>query len=163
MGTWGNVLINHLLLVIPVIPVSLYKFVSSYVTKTRTHTHTHTHTHTPLAHKHTHKCTLTLTHSRTHTHTHTHTHIYTLGYSTVHTQTPHTPLCVHGLFCHSLLPTIALFSHHTHTHTHSILPPPQGCLTTDHTLVLLSYTHTPSPEVSSSTFTYSNQLFITSQ
>ncbi len=45
MGTWGNVLISHLLLIIPVIPVSLYKSVSSYVTKMRTHTHTHTHTH----------------------------------------------------------------------------------------------------------------------
>ncbi len=40
MGTWVNVLINHLHLVIPVIPVSLYKFVSSYVTKTHTRTHT---------------------------------------------------------------------------------------------------------------------------
>ncbi len=33
--------------------MSLYKFVSSYVTKTRTHGHTRTHTHTPT-HKHTH-------------------------------------------------------------------------------------------------------------
>ncbi len=39
MWTWSNVLINHLLLVIPVIPVSLYTFMSSYVTQTRTHTH----------------------------------------------------------------------------------------------------------------------------
>ncbi len=57
-GDMGNVLISHLLLVIPVIPVSLYKFMSSFVTKMHAHTHTHTHTHT---------------HARAHTHTHTHT------------------------------------------------------------------------------------------
>ncbi len=34
---WGHVLINHLLLVIPVIPMSLYKCMSSYVTKTHTY------------------------------------------------------------------------------------------------------------------------------
>ncbi len=60
MGTWGNVLINHLLFVIPVIPVSLYTFMSSYVTNTHTNTHTHTHTHT---------------HAHTHRHTHTHTRL----------------------------------------------------------------------------------------
>ncbi len=36
-----------------VIPMSLYKFMSSFVTKRHTHTHTHTHTptHTPLMYK----------------------------------------------------------------------------------------------------------------
>ncbi len=43
VGTWVNVLKSHLHLVIP---VSLYKSMSWFVTKTRTHTHTHTHTHT---------------------------------------------------------------------------------------------------------------------
>ncbi len=65
MGTWGSVLINHLLLVIPVIPMSLYKFVSSFVTKTHTHTHACTHVHS-LTHTH--------THARVRSHTHTHTH-----------------------------------------------------------------------------------------
>ncbi len=54
-----------------VIPVSLYKSMSWFVTKTRTHTHTHTHTHT-LTHSHTH--TLSHTHTHTHTLSHTHTH-----------------------------------------------------------------------------------------
>lgn len=85
--------------------------------------------------------------------THTHTHARTLTHTQIHTRTlTHT-------FTHSLPHSHA----HTHTHTLSLQPPPQCCLTTDHTLVLLSYTHTPSPEVSSCTFTYSNKLFITSQ
>ncbi len=40
----GHVLISHLILVIPVIPVSLYTFKSSFVTKTCARAHTHTHT-----------------------------------------------------------------------------------------------------------------------
>ncbi len=80
---WGSVLINHLLLVIPVIPMSLYKIVSSFATKTHTHkrarayTHSHSHarTHTRMhARVHTVTHTHTHTHSLTHTHTHTHTH-----------------------------------------------------------------------------------------
>ncbi len=52
-----------------VIPVSLYKSMSWFVTKTRTHTpHTHTHTHT---------CTHTRTHTHTHSHSHSHTHTHT--------------------------------------------------------------------------------------
>ncbi len=60
---WGSVLINHLLLVIPVIPMSLYKFVSSFVTKTHTRARTHAHTHT------------THTHTQAQAHTHIHTWI----------------------------------------------------------------------------------------
>ncbi len=88
---WGHVLINHLLLVIPVIPVSLYTCVSSYVTNTHTHTHTlshartHTHTHSHVhahaharTHTHTHTCrdTHTNTHMQRHSHTYTHTHTH---------------------------------------------------------------------------------------
>ncbi len=46
-----------------VIPMSLYKFMSSFVTKrhghthTHTHTHKHTHTHTPLMYKQKHSVT----------------------------------------------------------------------------------------------------------
>ncbi len=47
-----------------VIPVSLYKSMSWFVTKTRTHTTTHT-------------LTLSLTHTHTHSLTHTHTHTHT--------------------------------------------------------------------------------------
>ncbi len=42
MGTWGNVLTSDLLLVIPVIAMPLYKFVSSYVKKKKQKKHTHT-------------------------------------------------------------------------------------------------------------------------
>ncbi len=89
---WGSVLINHLLLVIPVIPMSLYKFVSSFVTKTHTHKHTRRRTHT-LAHTHTH--THTLAHAHRHTHTHAHSQAHT--YTHTHTDT----------------------DRHTHTHTHT--------------------------------------------
>ncbi len=71
------------------IPMSLYKCMSSFVTKcacihththTRTHcTHTHTHTHTTHTHTHTHTDTHTPSpHTLTHTHTHTHVVFYGL-------------------------------------------------------------------------------------
>ncbi len=93
-----------------VIPVSIYKFMSSFVTKTHTHpthtlphtpNHTHTHTHTPN-HTHTHTPnhtpnTPTHTHTQPHTHTHPHTpnHPHTHTHPTTHTRThptthPHT-------------------------------------------------------------------------
>ncbi len=85
MGTWVNVLKSHLHLVIP---VSLYKSMSWFVTKTRTHTHTHTHTlslsHThTLSLSHTHSLSLSLSLSLTHTHTHT----LSLSLSLSHTHT----------------------------------------------------------------------------
>ncbi len=74
-----------------VIPVSLYKSMSWFVTKTRTlihtythtyiHTHIHTHTHAYI-HTHIHACntyTHTYMYTYIHIHTHTHTHIYFLS------------------------------------------------------------------------------------
>ncbi len=81
-----------------VIPVSLYKSMSWFVTKTRTHTHTHTHTHSlthtltlshthslTLSHSHTHSLTHSLTHTHTNTLTHTHTHSHTHTESSANT------------------------------------------------------------------------------
>ncbi len=59
-GTLKNVLINHFLLVIP---VSLYKCMSSFVNNTHTHTHSLS-------------LSLTQTHTLSLTHTHTFTYIY---------------------------------------------------------------------------------------
>ncbi len=79
-----------------VIPVSLYKSMSWFVTKTRTHTlshaltHTHTHSHKHTlsrTHTHTHTHSLTQTHSLTHSHTHTHTHSHKHTLSRTHTNT----------------------------------------------------------------------------
>ncbi len=88
-----------------VIPVSLYKSMSWFVTKTRTHTHSLTHSHT-----HTHTHTNTLSHALTHTHTHTHSHKHTLSRTHTHTHTlTHTNTLSHALTqTHSL----------THSHTH---------------------------------------------
>ncbi len=81
MGTWGSVLINHLLLVIPVIPMSLYKIVSSFATKTHTHKRARAYTHS-----HSHARTHTRMHARVHTVTHTHTHTHTVTHTHTHTQ-----------------------------------------------------------------------------
>ncbi len=98
-----------------VIPVSLYKSMSWFVTKTRTHTHTGTETHSNT-HTHTdtntHTHTGTETHSNTHTHTdtNTHTHTGTETHSNTHTHTDtHTPVLNHT-FKHTY--------RHKHTHTH---------------------------------------------
>ncbi len=107
MGTWGNVLISHLLLVIPAIPVILYTFVSSCVTKTLTHTHTHT---------------LTLTHTLTHTHTHTQTHTDTHRHTQTHTHTQtqrHTQTQTHTKTqTHKDTDTHTHTDTQWHTHTH---------------------------------------------
>ncbi len=110
VGTWGNVLKSHLHLVIPVIPVSLYKFMSSFVTKTHTHpTHTQPHTHThPTTHPHTPNHTPTHTPNHTHTHTQPHTQ-HTHTHTPNHTHTPkHTPTHINKhIYIYILL--------HTHT------------------------------------------------
>ncbi len=69
-----------------VIPVSLYKSMSWFVTKTRTHRHTHTHTQTHT-HAHTRTLTQTHSHSNTHTRTLTQTHTHTLTLKHTHTDT----------------------------------------------------------------------------
>lgn len=98
-----------------------------------------------------------------------------------YTQTPliagmctFTPFCQSCLFLPSHPHTTQTHKHmHTH-HTHSYryyrycsnafhCSPPQGCLTTDHISLLLSYMLTMSPEVSSSTYTYPNKLFTSRQ
>ncbi len=70
-GDTENVLINHLLLVIPMSYPCHYTNLCPHKPHKHAHTHTHTHTHT-LTHTHTHA----LTHTDTHTHTHTHTQMY---------------------------------------------------------------------------------------
>ncbi len=67
-GDTENVLINHLLLVIPMSYPCHYTNLCPH--KPHKHAHTHTHTRT---HAHTH----TRTHARTHAHTHTRTHAHT--------------------------------------------------------------------------------------
>ncbi len=88
-GDTENVLINHLLLVIPVSYPCHYTHLCPHKPHTHTHTHTphthtHTHTHTPhTPHTHHRHHTHTCTHTPHHTHTpHTHTH-------TPQTHTPH--------------------------------------------------------------------------
>ncbi len=76
-GDTENVLINHLLLVIPVSYPCHYTNLCPH--KPHAHTHTHTHTH----HTHTHT---THTH-HTHTHTHTYIHLNTV-FSLSHTHSP---------------------------------------------------------------------------
>ncbi len=44
MGTWGNVLISHLHLVIPMSYLCHYTNLCPHLSQTHTHTHTHTHT-----------------------------------------------------------------------------------------------------------------------
>jgi len=66
-GDTENVLINHLLLVIPMSYPCHYTNLCPH--KPHKHAHTHTHTHT-----HTHNTQHTAAHSHTRTHTHTHTH-----------------------------------------------------------------------------------------
>ncbi len=66
-GDTENVLINHLLLVIPMSYPCHYTNLCPHKPHKHAHTHTHTHTHT---------CASTHAQAHTHTHTHTHTHIY---------------------------------------------------------------------------------------
>ncbi len=95
-GDTENVLLNHLLLVIPMsylchytnlCPHKPHKHAHAHHTHTHTHTHahhTHTHTHarTPHAHTHTHHThSHTHTHNRARTHARTHTHTHTHRYS----------------------------------------------------------------------------------
>ncbi len=78
-GDTENVLINHLLLVIPMSYPCNYTNLCPHKphkhahrqTDTQTHTHRHTHTQT---HTDTHAWTQTQAHTRRHTDTHTHTH-----------------------------------------------------------------------------------------
>ncbi len=66
-GDTENVLINHLLLVIPMSYPCHYTNLCPHKPHKHAHTHTHTHTHTHHTHTHSH------THHHTHTpHTHTH-------------------------------------------------------------------------------------------
>ncbi len=71
-GDTENVLINHLLLVIPMSYPCHYTNLCPHK-HAHTHTHTHTDTHTDT-HTQTHTHTHRHTHTDTHTHTHTHTH-----------------------------------------------------------------------------------------
>ncbi len=81
-GDTENVLINHLLLVIPMSYPCHYTNLCPH--KPHKHaTHTHTHTHTPHTHTHTHT-THTSNHTHTHTH-HTHTHTHTHPHTHTHT------------------------------------------------------------------------------
>ncbi len=48
LGTWGNVLINHLLLLIPISYPCHYTNLCPHISQERAHTHTHTHTHTHI-------------------------------------------------------------------------------------------------------------------
>ncbi len=90
-GDTENVLINHLLLVIPMSYPCYYTNLCPHKPHKHAHTHTHAcarmhtharmhrHTHTRTC-THTHTHTHTLTHAYTHTHTHTHTHILLSSY-----------------------------------------------------------------------------------
>ncbi len=79
-----------------VIPMSLYKFMSSFVTKTHARTHTHTHTHA-RTHAHTHTHTHARTRAHTHARTHTHTHAHTRTHTHTHTHTHTRFLCKHDI------------------------------------------------------------------
>ncbi len=61
MRTWGNVLISHIVLVIPMSYPCHYTNLCPHLlqkgTDTHTHTHAHTHTHTPLMYKQKHSVT----------------------------------------------------------------------------------------------------------
>ncbi len=159
-GDTENVLINHLLLVIPMLypchytnlcPHKPHKHAQAYMhTDRQTHTHTHTqtetlthtqahmhtdrqtHTHT-LSHMHIH--THTLSHMHTHTHsltcTHTHTHTHTLSHMHTHTHT----------LSHMHTHTLSLSHTHTHTHTHKPLDTLPHTHTHTHTL-FRTHTHT---------------------
>ncbi len=81
-GDTENVLINHLLLVIPMSYPCHYTNLCPH--KPHKHAHTHTHTHTlslthTHTHTHTHTFSLSLSLSHTHTHTHIESHQTTLG------------------------------------------------------------------------------------
>ncbi len=97
-GDTENVLINHLLLVIPMSYPCHYTNLCPHKPHKHAHTHTHTNTHT-----HTHTHAHTRTHTHTHTHIHTHTHTHTHRHTHAHT---HTHRHTHA-------------HRHTHTHTHS--------------------------------------------
>ncbi len=127
-----NVLINHLLLVIPVIPMSLYKFCVLINHINHTHTHTHTHAHPQHTRTHTHKQQQTHTHTQTNTtHTHTHarthhkqtrTHTHTHTHTLIHTETrtnarTHTHTYTHTHTPHTHTHTHNTHTHHTHTHS----------------------------------------------
>jgi len=88
-GDTENVLINHLLLVIPMSYPWHYTNLCPHKPHKHAHTHAHAHTHTHAhahAHAHTHAHTHARTHARTHAHTHTHTHTHTHRYTIIHTQ-----------------------------------------------------------------------------
>ncbi len=78
-GDTENVLINHLLLVIPMSYPCHYTNLCPHKPHKHAHTHTHTHTHTHI-HTHTHTYIHTHTHTQTHTHTYTHTHTHTFWF-----------------------------------------------------------------------------------
>ncbi len=75
-GDTENVLINHLLLVIPMSYPCHYTNLCHHKPQTCPHTHKHTHTHTTHTHTHTHTLTDTHTHTHTLTDTTPHTHIW---------------------------------------------------------------------------------------
>ncbi len=111
-GDTENVLINHLLLVIPMSYPCHYTDLCPHKPQNMP-THTHTHSHT-LTYTHTLKHSHTLpTHTHTHTHTHnthttTHTHIYIYKHTLTHTH----------LHTHTHTHTHINLQTHTHTHTH---------------------------------------------
>ncbi len=96
-GDTENVLINHLLLIIPMSYLCHYTNLCPHKPHKHAHTHTHTHRH---RHRHRHR------HTNTHTHTHTHTHTFPSASSSA------------AYFFLSLLRTIlllSLFPHITRT------------------------------------------------
>ncbi len=112
-GDTENVLINHLLLVIPMAYPCHYTNLCPHKPHKHAHTHTHTHTHT-LSRTRTHAHTRTHTHTHTHTHAQTHTHAHTRTHAHTHTRTDtHTHTRTHARM-HARTHT------HTHTHTHMI-------------------------------------------
>ncbi len=121
-GDTENVLINHLLLVIPMSYPCHYTNLCPHKPHKHAHTHTHTLSHTlSCSHTHTH------TYIHSHTHTHTHTHSLSLSHTLSHTHTlslTHTFSLTHSLsltlsLSLSLTHTHSLSHTHTHTHTHT--------------------------------------------
>ncbi len=119
-GDTENVLINHLLLVIPMSYPCHYTNLCPHKPHKHAHTHTHIHTHT---HTHTHTSVIlchttpsfSLKHTHTLTHSHTHILVYTPGCLRA-TWTPGPKVCESNCKCqwqlplHLLLKTISLFT-----------------------------------------------------
>ncbi len=87
-GDTENVLINHLLLVIPMSYPCHYTNLCPHKPHKHAHTlslsHTHTHIHTHTSNKHTRTHAHTYTHVHKHTQTHTHVHMHTRTHTHTH-------------------------------------------------------------------------------